>query len=257
MKSELNKSRFDNTQKTFLGERGNFDHSTLIDVIFTKPETAQFLCRKLYKEFVYSVPDEDFVSQMAEVLRNNDYDIKPVLSFLFQSDHFYSYEFIGTKIKSPLEMLIGAMKQLNIADIDKAYIFDIGKSLQQELFEPPDVRGWEGQRKWISSATFPLRNNYTDSLISGRKSNGQTLRSKVNALTLARSYGASEDAAQFNEDVIRYMVQFPQISSERKGFLLETLMSGTVNWSTYLPMAESRIQNYLRTIMRLPEYQLC
>lgn len=256
--STFNASRFDNTPKTLLGKTANFTYLTLIDHIFTLPQTAVFICTKLYKEFLYYQPDVPFINQMATILRQANYELKPVLAFLFKSDHFYESRFIGAKIKSPLEMVIGTAKFFNIPKPDNSYLHDICRQLQQYLFEPPDVRGWEGQRKWISSVTYPVRNTFTDSFITGKKLTGQTLNFKIAPLSYARSYASAEDAPKFVTDVCNHVIQFP-LSNTRKDFLLETLLNGTIaaNWSTYTPMADTRIANFLRVLMRLPEYQLC
>ncbi|WP_250632647.1 DUF1800 domain-containing protein [Rhodoflexus caldus] len=251
-------SRFNTETKTFLGRRGNFGYREIVDIIFEQAETARFICRKLYKEFVYYQPDEAFVEQMADVFRRNNYQIRPVLAFLFTSDHFYEPRFKGVKIKSPVELAIGVIKQLELTVNDFSYLNEMTRSLQQELFEPPDVRGWEGQRKWITSTTYPNRNVFTDTLINGRRTNGQTLPFRLNALTYARSYRNAENAALFVREVTDFCLDYP-LTDSRRASLLETLLSGTIaaNWSTSLAMADTRILSFLRAMMRLPEYQLC
>lgn len=258
IKSVFNRNRFDSTNKTFMGQTGNFGYEEIIDIIFTKEETAKFLCRKLYKEFVYAIPDESFITQMANVLRNNNYNIKPLLSFLFKSDHFYKPEFIGVKIKSPVELLVGTVKYFDIANADVDYMREAASPLQQVLFDPPNVKGWQGQRSWISTTSYPLRNQYTDAIINNRKANGAAITSRLSMLPYARSYKSAENAVQFVQDIVDLMYQFP-ISKQRQDSLLTTLLSGTTvaNWTTNTPQAEQRIQQFFRTLMRTPEYQLC
>ncbi|TAH18676.1 MAG: DUF1800 domain-containing protein [Cytophagales bacterium] len=258
IKSVLNRNRFDNTNKTFMGQTGNFGYEEIINIIFNKEETAKFLCRKLYKEFVYATPDENFITQMANVFRNNDYNIKPLLSFLFKSEHFYKPEFIGVKIKSPVELLVGTVKYFDIANADTNYMREAASPLQQVLFDPPNVKGWQGQRNWISTTSYPLRNQYTDAIINNRKANGVATASRLPMLSYARSYKSAENAVQFVQDIVDLMYQFP-ISKQRQESLLTTLLSGTTvaNWTTNTPQAEQRIQQFFRTLMRTPEYQLC
>ncbi|MBC8112697.1 MAG: DUF1800 domain-containing protein [Verrucomicrobia bacterium] len=259
--SVFNRTRFDEGDKTFLGKTGKFTHEDIINIIFEKEQTAIFICEKLYREFVFYKPDADFVNQMANVFRSNNYEIRPVLAFLFKSEHFYKAEFLGAKIKSPTESVIGALKNLEMSNFTNPYLQylnDTHRQLQQQLLEPPDVRGWEGQRRWISSTTFPQRNSFTDSLISGKNLAGQTLATKLNPINFARTFASAEDASQFVKDVTRQMLLFP-LSETREKFLLDTLLDGTIaaNYSTYTPMAEARIQKFFRALMRLPEYQLC
>lgn len=254
----LSPNRFDNTNKTFLGVTQNYNHETLIDAIFKDPNTAKHICTKLYKEFICHTPDAAFINQMATVLLNSNYEIKPVLSFMLKSDHFYDTKFIGGKIKSPVDLLVGTLKAFEIMKPEYSYLADILKQLQQNLFSPPNVRGWEGQRKWISSATYPIRHALTDSYISGKKINGQKINFHINGLSYARSYSSSDNPVKFVNEVAGQLIQYP-LSENRKSMLLETLLEGSVptEWSINDPMADKRINNFLKALMRLPEYQLC
>ncbi|MFA8342138.1 MAG: DUF1800 family protein [Rhodothermaceae bacterium] len=248
---------FDDGEKEIFGKKGNYNYEELIDLIFEKEECAEFICAKLYAEFVHYEANTEYVKQLAEVFRENNYELKPVLSAMLKSEYFHSEEIRGAKIKSPIEYLISTVKQLGISNIDHKYLFYIAKDLQQILFNPPDVRGWEGQRNWISTNTFPLRNNFADSVITGKKYPQGMLDEKVDSLTYARSFNTSEQADEFVEDVTNELLQY-EILESQKNMLLEILLDGAeiYDWSTYDPDAESRIRAFLIALMRLPEFQL-
>lgn len=250
-------SRFDNGDKYFLGQIGFFNHEEIIDIIFQQDATALWFCNKLYKEFVFYDPDQAFVEQLADLLRTSQYEVKPVLSTLFKSEYFHSEDIRGAKIKSPVELLISTLNQFFLDDPDYDYIRTVASELQQEIFNPPDVRGWEGQRKWISTNTYPIRNRYTDSILDGKVYTGQNIDMQVDIVDYARSFPSSEDAEQFVEDVTKALIHFP-LSTERKAFLLETLLDGSAlyEWTTYHVQAYTRIRKFLKALMRLPEYQL-
>jgi uncharacterized protein (DUF1800 family) len=252
-------ARFDSGIKNFLGATGNFGYEDVVNIIFNKPQTAEFICRKLYKEFVHYIPDETYISQLGSVMLTNNYELKPVLSALLKSVYFHSENIRGAKISSPIELIISTIKQFGIV-VDSAmftYIRYLQSVLQQDLFNPPDVRGWEGQRKWISSITYPTRNNFTDALINGKRHDRNSTIPKVDALTYARSYSSSEDAVQFVNDVTEQLIRFP-LSQTRKDYLLTTLLDGTTvsNWSTYVQGASTRIEKFFKALMKLPEFQL-
>ena len=202
-------------------------------------------------------PNDAFVKQMAAEFRTANYDLRTALRFLLTSDEFYKPEYRGAKIKNPVELTVGSLKFLNISKPDLAYVADISRVLQQYLFFPPDVAGWPGQREWISSNTYPARGGFSDSLVNGRRANGQNLSFKVVPLDYARSFKSAENAPQFVNDVTRLMLMVPATAIKEK-FLLDTLLDGTIaaNWSTNTPMADVRIQRFLKALMRLPEYQL-
>jgi uncharacterized protein (DUF1800 family) len=243
---------------TVLGKTAKFDVNSLIDHIFTQKATAEFICRKLYKEFVYYKPNEAFVLQMAAVLRSNNYEIKPLLKFLFTSDEFYTAAYIGSKIKNPTELMVGASKLLELPSPDYINMYEMSKVLQMQLFQPPDVAGWPGQREWISSTTYSYRGGFSDSLITGKRYNGVAVTGKLFALSYAQSFTNSEKAVEFVDDVCLLFLAFPA-TIKKKAFLLETLLAGTIvkNYSTYSPGANVNLQQFFKAVMRLPEFQLC
>lgn len=257
--SYLDPARFDIGTKSFLGATGNFGYKEIIDIIFNKNETARFICHKLYKEFVYYIPNEDYVSQLADVMRTNNYELKPVLSTLLKSEYFHSTDIRGAKITSPVDLIMSVLKQFGIT-LDSSlysYIRYLQTLLDQELFNPPDVRGWEGQRKWISSNTYPTRNNFTDAVINGKRHDRNSTIPKPNLLTYARSYSSSENAVNFINDVASQFIRIP-LTQSRKDYLLTTMLDGTTvnNWSTYEPQAATRLEKFFKALMRLPEFQL-
>jgi Protein of unknown function (DUF1800) len=268
LEARFDPNRVSNENKTIFGKTGNFSFDQTIDLLFEQPACAPFICKKIYKEFLTDQPNEKFITKMAKVLKDNDFNLKPLLSFFFKSDEFYTTELMGSKIKSPTELMIGSLKLLEfknlnikydeVAASDYAYIYDNSKQLQQQLFEPPNVAGWPGQRDWISSTTFAYRNGFTDSIINGRKLNGGKIAFALKALEYTRTYKYSESAVKFIDEITEVFFQMP-LSATKKKILLDTLLEGTIteNYSTYLPMAEGRLQKLFKAMMRLPEYQLC
>ena len=257
LNSVFTKTNFADKDKTFLGKTGNFTYTDIVDTILTKDAAAEFICRKLYKEFIFYKPNESFVKQMADAFRKANYSIRAALQYMLTSDEFFKPEYRGAKIKNPVELAVGSLKFLNISSPDFGYIADTSRTLQQYLLYPPNVAGWPGQREWISSNTYPARGGFSDSLVNGRKSSGANLSFKVVPLDYARSYKSSEDAPQFVKDVINLMLVVSPTATKEK-LLLDTLLDGTIvaNWSTNTPMADLRIQKFLKAVMRLPEYQL-
>lgn len=254
--SYFTENRFDSSEKTFMEQTGNFNHEDIIDIIFSQHETANFFCRELYKEFVYFQPDETFVTQLGDIFRNNNYEIKPVLSTLLKSILFHSDEVRGAKIKSPVELAVACMNQFKITTPDYNYIRKVLESLQQELFSPPNVSGWDGDKKWISTITLPERNKFTDAIIVGEQG-GDDLISKFDIIEFVRTFESSENAEKLIDDLIKTFIQFP-ISENKKTLLLNTLLQGAAvyDWSTYAENAEARLVSMFKTMLRLSEYQL-
>jgi uncharacterized protein (DUF1800 family) len=257
--SYFTSSRWDSGSKTIFGKTGNWNADDVVDIIFSEKAVAasEYLCKKLYKEFAYFEPNTDYVKQLAEVMRINNFNMKPVLSTMLKSQYFHSADIRGAKIKSPIEFLVSLVRFFNLT-YDNDFLNQIrtkSRELEQEILSPPDVRGWEGQRKWMNTTVYPTRNKFTDSLVAGIKINNKTY--KIDVLTYARSYPSAENAVQFVEDISKVLIQFP-LSQARKDYLLASLLDGTAvqNWSTYSTGASTRLEKFFKALMRLPEFQL-
>jgi uncharacterized protein (DUF1800 family) len=138
----------------------------VIHVIFDKrgDQIAYYICSKLYQYFVYheiGAAERAIIEQLATTFKNANWELKPVLSQLFKSAHFFDEENIGAAIKSPHDYLLMMMRQLDV-DVDElnAYPFYVlGVAGNQVLLDPPNVKGWPGYRSWLSTTTLPQRNS--------------------------------------------------------------------------------------------------
>ena len=165
---------FDNGAN-ILGETGNFDAYDIIDIIFDQPQTSKFIAEKLYKYFIYENPNEEIVNQLAQTLLENEYEIKPVLTQLLNSEHFFDENFYGSIYKDPVTHSIGTIRQMYIninQEINFPYTLrEILNYVQflggQRLFYPPDVSGWPGYRNWINTYTLPWRKLYSNYIFDG------------------------------------------------------------------------------------------
>jgi uncharacterized protein (DUF1800 family) len=154
--------------KTVLGKSGNFDGDQVIDILLRKPETAQFLTRKLWKEFVspsIATPaDEKQVVRMAEEFQASGYNIAKLMRTMLTSDAFYAMENRAALIKSPVELVVGTMKQFEIESPNLRPFVLAAALLGQNVFSPPNVKGWPGGEAWINSATLLGRKQLIDRL---------------------------------------------------------------------------------------------
>lgn len=258
---------FDTGSKTIFGKTGNFDTDTLLDLIFEKDECAKFFARKLYKFFVYEIPDETIVTQLAQLLKTNNYELKPVLKTLLTSAHFFDEAFFGAQIKSPLDIISGLVRQFNIKNIPARYSNDALRGLSLELFNPPTVEGWKGYHHWINTSTFPLRQRIAEYLMDGKDYTGKNIVTvddrgnaiplKVDVLTFAKSFPSKDDAKQLVSDISDFLLPAP-LTEKQYDDLLGELLQGTpaYEWNIESELAESRLRMLLKAIVRLPEFQL-
>ncbi len=145
--------------KTFMGKTGNFDGDDIIDIILEQPAVAPFICRKLYAYFVNSQINEPHVQELVSIFLKTDYDIRAVMRHMLSSSWFYARENQANRIKSPVELLVGLTKQLNITSMSVRGVLAIQRALGQQLLSPPNVAGWPGGKRWIDNATLLTRLN--------------------------------------------------------------------------------------------------
>ena len=154
-------TKFDAGTKTILGQTGNWGYDDVIDVLFAQRpnEIANFICEKLYAFFVH--PDtrdaagnaQTIISGLAATFVANNFEIAPVLSQLFKSEHFFDEDAIGVIIKSPFDLYLNLFKETGFTYDDSHLTFavDTCAMLGQELFDPFDVAGWQRDRTWINT----------------------------------------------------------------------------------------------------------
>ena len=158
---QFNPERFDAGTKTILGQTGNWGYDDVIDILFAQRanEIAGFICGKLYAYFVHPDINDDagnaqaIINGMAGTMVANNFEVAPVLSQLFKSEHFFDEEAIGVIIKSPFDMYLNLYKETGFTydDTNVNFSIDASSMLGQTLFDPFDVAGWQRDRTWINT----------------------------------------------------------------------------------------------------------
>jgi len=161
----FNESTHDFGTKTVFGRTGNFDGWDMINIIFEQPATAEFIARKLWTYFAYEDPEPEIVTPLAALLRENNYEITPLLEAMFTSKAFYSEKAIGTQIKAPVQYLVQLADDLAIETPPYVALARASAQLGQNIFFPPNVAGWDGGRTWINANTLLTRYNLSRSIV--------------------------------------------------------------------------------------------
>src|SRR5690349_4814322 len=157
----INKDQHDDGEKTFLGRTGRFDGVDVINIIMQQPATADFIAGKIYRYFVRQDLPAGLQSQLGEVLRQNHYEIAPLLETIFLSRDFYSPASVGTRILSPVELAVSTYKKLGLKSIPGVPDFNsVTGALGQQLFSPPTVAGWAQGQSWITPGLLLERANF-------------------------------------------------------------------------------------------------
>ncbi len=191
----------DDGQKTVLGRSGNFDGDAVLDIMLAQPQTAEFIVGKLWREFVsphVTAADAAEVRRIAGVFRDNRYDIRAVLRALLTSDAFYAPQYRATLVKSPVDLVVGTLRQFEFTTGDVAPFSLVVAQLGQNLFAPPNVKGWPGGEAWINSTTLLARKQFLDRVFRSEAARpapmmvANTMQPNVNpAANLAANPGAA------------------------------------------------------------------
>jgi uncharacterized protein (DUF1800 family) len=142
--------------KTFLGKTGNFNGDDVLKIILENPQTSKYITRKIYRFFVNDEVDEERCAELAESFRA-DYNIGKLMHKILTSDWFYDEKNVGTKIKSPIELLVNMQRAVPVQFKNENVILYGQKVLGQILFFPPNVAGWPGGKNWIDSSSLMFR----------------------------------------------------------------------------------------------------
>ncbi|MBL7741713.1 MAG: DUF1800 domain-containing protein [Chitinophagaceae bacterium] len=249
----------------------------LVNMITDTDEAARFICRKLYKWFVYYEIDEaaetDVIIPMAEILKSNNYEVKPALEVLFKSEHFFDTVNQACYIKTPFDMIVGTLREFNTpfpayTDYTTGYplffsLYQRAAEMQMELFQPPDVSGWPSYYQepmhyelWVNSNSLPRRADFTNALVD-------------DAVIDVRAFaGYSSNPADPNQliiDVTALLLRYPLSVNSRNyvksRFLLNNTTDDTVWTNAWNSNNNTVINNSLRDmfkfLMNLPEFHLC
>lgn len=157
----------DDGEKTILGRTGRFDGNDVIAIILDQPAAARHLARKLLVAFVRDDPPDADIELLAAVIRAHDFNLREVLRALLGSEMFYAPEALHAQIKSPVDVVVGTFRLLELEPVDMFAAARAARNMGQDLFQPPNVKGWDGGRAWISTATIYARYNFASALLVG------------------------------------------------------------------------------------------
>ena len=171
----------DNESFSYFGKTGVFKVDEMIDIIFEQTNIPYLITRKILKWFIYDSPNEDLVRYYGDYLKESNFEIQPLLIKIFTEE--FDKKNAGSTIKNPLEYILQLNYELNIEENQGIAIADFIKKQGMDLFNQPNVKGWDGGNAWLSSQIYLQRNTTADSLCRGKNLNrksDQKLNIKLN-----------------------------------------------------------------------------
>jgi hypothetical protein len=158
---KVDPAKHDDAPKTFLGRTGNFDGVDILKIILEQKVTAEYISGKLYRYFARDDISPAMQTRLGAVLRDNDYEIAPLLRTIFLSRDFYAAPSFGTRIKGPVELVVSTYRKLGVKRLAGIPdLFVVSRELGQILLNPPTVAGWAQGRSWITPGLLLARGNF-------------------------------------------------------------------------------------------------
>ncbi len=170
----LHKKSHDTGTKTVFGSSGNFNGDDIIELLLQHPRTAEWIAEKMWPVFIsLTPPDKAVIQQWANAFRTSGYDISTLLQAILTSEVFWHPATRATLVKSPLDLVIGSMRAMGLAK-DKLPLSALNLQLRrmgQNIYLPPNVKGWPGGRSWINDTTLPFRQQFLRNISRGMDKN--------------------------------------------------------------------------------------
>ena len=260
---EFVENEHDSGEKEFLGRKGNLKGEDIINILLEEKQTAKYVVTKIYKEFVNEYPDKEIINKLADDFYNSGYDISKLMRSIFTAEWFYEDKNIGSRIVSPVELLL-RYKKLIALDFkeDKAQL-NFQKVLGQVLFFPPNVAGWPGGRNWVDSSTLTLRMNMPVKIIQG---GGFDIRPKPEFEDVSdEAMLKTKKKAEVYSDWSKIVSAFKSVKKEDlTAMVIESFIQSPIEKidkqliENYVDHSsdEKRIISTVGLVMSLPEFQI-
>jgi uncharacterized protein (DUF1800 family) len=255
--------QFDPGLKTFMGKTGPWDGDQVLDIIVSQPQCARFISAKLWKFFAYDDPEPNLVDALASEFRNSHEELRPLMKTLFLSEEFYSPQARMSQIKSPVQFLSQALRTLPIPLPDSNVVEFACRQMGQIPFFPPNVKGWDGGKSWINTATLTFRYKFAHQLVEGLnpqeiglpKSPAMEMSAPRPTMTAPLSVEkivSEQDRAQPDALLEKLFVRTFQCAPQNE---LTTKFRDFIA-TRRLPLEDSAIRELLLLMMASPNYQV-
>lgn len=162
------RNRWDPDSKTIFGKRGLWGASDVIDLIFQEPAARTHLPKRFLAYYLtQDALPAPYLEELGRQWQGSGWKIDTLARTVFLSKLFYLPEFRHALIKSPIQYYLGLCQDLNL-DVSpfEGPLYQTLRSMGQEPFNPPNVRGWLAGKNWINSSTLAARRQLVQQLFN-------------------------------------------------------------------------------------------
>ncbi|MCC7293515.1 MAG: DUF1800 domain-containing protein [Phycisphaerales bacterium] len=155
--------------KALFGQFRRFNGYDVVDLILAQPATAKHVAHELWVYFAGTEPDPAVLTYLASTFQRSNFSIEALLRAMFMHDAFYAPAVKFAAVKSPAELVVGTYRLLELPPSNAASLATALRRMGQELFQPPNVKGWDGGLKWINTSTLLERYNFVVGALYGNE----------------------------------------------------------------------------------------
>ena len=175
------KKAHDNGVKTLFGETGRWNADDLVRLILKQPQAARFITQALWQHFITTPIPEKKLQQLSQAFYKN-YELKPLIKNILSQPEFWSDNNRGTQIKAPVNLVVGVYRQFDYSPKKSQQLVKQIKSMGQDLFTPPNVKGWETGNGWINATSLLARQTFLANVTRGMQIQKLVARQQQNEL---------------------------------------------------------------------------
>ena len=153
---------------TFRGE-GKDEGIKLLKLLANNHATMHHVSAKLCIRFVADEPPDGCVDAAVAAWQKTRGDIRAVLRAIFTSPDFWSPHAVRTKVKTPFEFVVSAVRATGADPDDSPRLAQVVARLGQPLYLQPAPTGYaENEAHWVNSGALLARMNAAVALAAGR-----------------------------------------------------------------------------------------
>ena len=265
----INANQHDNTAKTVYGQTANFTGDDIIAIIAGRRATARYLVKKLFDFFVYpvtsSAADKQTVEKFANVYVSTNHSVKELVRAIFSSDEFYSDRARFALVKQPVEFIVGAIRMLGAQYVpgtntgernDTSNVLaGASRSMGEDIYNPPDVAGWDLNLGWINTATMLERFNFINALVTTRRTDRPGVFVTTDQLKKYTKSSSKKTVKKFLSTLGPLEVGGSAVKT-LKSYLEAGDNGNNVGYTNDDATVDKKIRGLVHQIMCLPEFQL-
>jgi uncharacterized protein (DUF1800 family) len=255
-KAVYDPNQHDDTDKTVLGQKGKWQADDIIRICLEQKSCPSFIVGKLFHFLISeSLPASyELLEPLAEQFRKSGFHFGALVETMLRSNLFFSAAAYRTRIKSPVEFVLGIVRPLE-GQIGTIALATALQSLGQDLFHPPSVKGWDGGPAWLNGQTLLFRQNLALALTS---TEDNRFGRRADPVTLVEKHAKKSDQELVDFFLsLFYQDDVPQESRTRLlDYQKKSHDQPKPKFWTEKDASDHRIRALCHLVLTLPEFQL-